>query len=113
MKKKVHLEEFQQDYIAGIFYQLDTIEDNLLLIEKEYSIKTLEAIKAQIHSIKGTAGSYGFDFASTLTHKFEDLLENIDDIQAFQKKVSFFLKFIDLLKEYFRGIITGNLEASR
>ncbi len=65
VEAKRYLEEFLQD--------LDEVESLVLkLADESKKADTLLQISRIVHSLKGTAGSYGFDLLSSACHKIED-----------------------------------------
>jgi signal transduction histidine kinase len=63
---KVHLE--------GVIKQRDNYPDGP---EYEVSKEQIDAMFRHIHTIKGNAGSYGFELMSIFAHKAEDMLEEL------------------------------------
>ena len=89
--------ELQKQYLENLLEKVEHTEGLLLQIEngEKGAFKTL---LSEIHTIKGTAGTYGFSFLTTLCHNFEDELAQ----QSFSEKllIDKNLQFIDLMKDF-------------
>jgi two-component system, chemotaxis family, sensor kinase CheA len=77
----IDLTRFHSSFFNESADQLEVAEQCLLLLEKnEPTLVRPEKINAlfrAIHSIKGSAGTLGFDSIATVSHEFESLLEKV------------------------------------
>lgn len=92
---KIYLDDCQE--------QLDSIEGDLLELEKSPDQVPLERIHhvfRAIHSIKGGAGMLGFKKIESIAHKMEDFLNLLrnQSIQADSQQIAVLLKGADLLR---------------
>ena len=56
---------------------LDTIEDDILTIEREWNEDLVHAIFRSMHTIKGVAGFIGLKVVKSLSHRLENLLDQL------------------------------------
>ena len=71
----VEIDDLLEEYVESVFEHLDTVEKALILVDQNgFSGESLEGALGEIHSIKGSAGSFGFPVATDLCHDFEDIL---------------------------------------
>lgn len=97
MKKPVDMQEFmarlRQEYMESTRDRLERFED---ILEKLHDVggddpELLMELQRDVHSMKGSAGSYGFPAISAIAHHLEDYLEtcetlskeNLYDIETF------------------------------
>ena len=101
-------DQIQAEYIHGLDEKLDLIKQLILRLEKLEDVESiLNEIKKEIHSIKGSAGSYGYPELSTLCHNFEDYLEGCDVLESNSSFIEHSLKFVDMAKDFVKTISTG------
>lgn len=102
------LEDLKKGFIADIPDKLDSMESIILSMEKgiEFS-DNYEKLYRQTHSLKGSAGSYGLHFITSICHSMEDSLHEVDKKQNIfdQYGGAYWLKYIDLLRA-----VLGELE---
>ena len=68
--------QFQQKFIEDATDLLAELERTLLNLEKAPNNSMLiEEIFRAMHTLKGTAGMYGFDEIGTLTHRLENIYD--------------------------------------
>ncbi len=75
-------DELLDDFVAESREHLDTIEPDLLEMEKdgaEASQEVLNRVFRAIHSIKGAAGFFAFEALKKLSHMAENVLMPIRD----------------------------------
>ena len=91
--------EFRQKFIEDASDLLTELEYTLLNLEKSPSdSRYIEEIFRSMHTLKGTAGMYGFDDIGKFTHK----LENIYDIITSNNHA-----FEQFLNEKFKKVYIG------
>ncbi len=107
-----HLKELQQEYLQELPGKIDDI-DNLIigLEDSDDPGSAMRNIAGMIHTIKGTAGSYDMNFASTLCHNFEDYIAALQVAKTqFNTEIDNFLKFTGLLREYIDSCLLGGYQ---
>lgn len=71
------------DQISDVFYDevnelLDNLEGNLLSLESDpTNSEIISAVFRAMHTIKGSAGMFGFDEISSFTHKLENIYDMV------------------------------------
>lgn len=88
------------EYLRECQSTIDSLEaDVISLTQPAQQLGILNSMARTIHSIKGAAGSYGFDVMSSICHNFEDRLTAIQlsggDIEG---QIDGLLRYVDLLK---------------
>jgi chemotaxis protein histidine kinase CheA len=81
------LEQLRLEYIENSGDKLDQIDDligSLLGLEGDKWRDIYIDFQRQIHTIKGTAGSYGFQIVTEIAHSLEDYLEASNNLGADQ-----------------------------
>ena len=77
------LEELKETYLTQLPGRIDEIEQYILKLERgEDYIESYQALYRCAHSLKGSGGSYGFQFISTAGHQLEDYLLLMDKQHA-------------------------------
>lgn len=99
------MDELTNEYIADVLEKTDEIEECIMNLENKDgdSDAQIRKIKLIVHSIKGSAGGFGFETGSFICHKLEDFLEssNLKDID--EKITNTLFKFKDSLVNYFKS----------
>ena len=103
-------QKLQEHYLASLPGILEELEFNALKLEKEHEQKEIYfAVYRQIHSLKGSGGTYGFPVISTICHQFEDYLSEFEtDRQVDKDTTDHILRYVDLLKITGEKIQAGN-----
>ncbi|MDH5445960.1 MAG: Hpt domain-containing protein [Gammaproteobacteria bacterium] len=105
------LAELKKGFVADIPEKLDAMESLILLMEQneEFS-ENYEALYRLVHSLKGTAGTYGLHFITSVCHVMEDILNEVGkNSENFnQYGGTYWLSYIDLLRT-----ILSDLEKSQ
>ena len=102
--------QFQEAFFEEAAEHLAVVEEGLLELEQHpEDVDLLNKIFRSAHSIKGTAGMFGFNAVAQFTHKMETLL---DLLRNRQKSVSpsiadLLLKATDCLKTLIQATKTG------
>lgn len=97
----IDLTRFYDTFFSECFDLIDEAESLLLTIEKgEATADTLNAAFRSIHSIKGSAGSLGFDALAAFAHDFESALETLRDNnrQVLRSDADLLLSALDTLR---------------
>ena len=100
------------DKIASVFLDeandlLDKLEDYLLELEQHpYDMDTISAVFRSMHTIKGSAGMFGFDDISHFTHEAET---SFDEVRNGRVSVSSELITLTLqARDHIRNMLHGN-----
>lgn len=97
----IDLSQFHQVFFEESFEGLDIMESNLLALDlNEVDAEMINAIFRAAHSIKGGAGTFGFQQVANFTHVVETLLDEIrsEDRVIEQEHVDLFLQSVDCLR---------------
>ena len=98
-------ETMRSEYRAHALEELERTEQIILDIEADTLTEDVSRkLQLIIHSIKGSSGTYGFDFASSACHSLEDFINSEERGKQDSKIIDTILNYIDLLKEYFRNV---------
>lgn len=95
------LAEIQRGYLTNLPVQFDECEHLVLLFEKDPTDRdTYANLFRKIHSLKGAAGTYGFNIVSWICHQFEDQLTLMDpaNTNAVAGQTNVLLEHVDLLR---------------
>ena len=99
------MEEFINIFIDEAEGLLANLESDLLKLEKESdNKKIIDNIFRVMHTLKGSAGMYGFENIQNLTHEFENIYDLIRDNKASLSPVIIDKTFeaVDILKKMLR-----------
>ena len=113
----IDMQQFQQTFFEESLEGLDVMESGLL--EMDPSALDAEAINAifrAAHSIKGGAGTFGFEPISQFTHVVETLLDDLrsGSRQADTALVDLLLRSVDSLRAMFDDAQAGTpIDVSR
>lgn len=102
--------EIFSDFIIEAKEHLETIEPNLLLLEKQPGdLSLLDAIFRPMHSLKGASGFLGLPQINSLAHKAENILDELrkGNLQVSSEIMDIILAATDALR-----IMIDNLETS-
>ena len=100
-KQPIVLDELQTEFLNEISFMLDSVEECFLTLEKpDGRNEQLNKIFRVVHSIKGAAGSVGFEDLSAFGHVLEDLLSvlRVWPHLVDARIVDLLLKALDLFK---------------
>lgn len=98
---RVVLRKMQDDYVAKLPQMLDIMAGLAMdLRTSDDYVNGFENLYRAVHSLKGTAGTYGVSIISSICHPFEDYLTTIHEEAALygDRHVATCLSFIDLLR---------------
>jgi two-component system chemotaxis sensor kinase CheA len=106
-------EEYLELFITESREHLDNLNNSLVALEKDPSnIDFINEIFRSMHTLKGMAATMGFEKIETLTHKAEDILDDIrkDKLKPQPEIVDILFESLDLLEEMLKRISTGEGE---
>ena len=92
----------RNDYIDALPERCEMIENLILnLGTSTLNLENYQSLYRDIHSIKGSAGTHGFESISTICHQFEDWLAYIEKNQSSLTKrmIDGCLKYNDIIRE--------------
>jgi len=107
----IDLSQFHQVFFEESFEGLDSMEGGLLdLNPDDFDVETINTIFRAAHSIKGGAGTFGFQVVADFTHVVETLL---DEIRAGSRAleashVDLLLRSVDCLRELMQALQDGD-----
>lgn len=110
------LEELQQSYLSNFPAQVEEMENLVLELEKGSKFQeNFEALYRNVHSIKGSGGTYGFTIISSICHQLEDFLSNeVSDKKSIdQSQVNTIFAHIDILKEAHNLLTHGEIRFAK
>ncbi|MCY1034846.1 chemotaxis protein CheA [Corallococcus sp. BB11-1] len=100
--------------VLGIFSDeaeglVASMEENLIALEVAPADSLLQAILRGAHTLKGAAGSLGFQAVTDYTHGVEDLLQALIDrrVAVDEERVSLLLGAVDHLRDLSRASLAG------
>jgi chemotaxis protein histidine kinase CheA len=74
------LEQLKEIFLAELPDQCQELSTLILTLDKQpESHDIYEELYRAVHSLKGSAGTYGLHIISQICHHFEDLLSTLDD----------------------------------
>lgn len=112
----IDVSQFHQVFFEESFEGLDVMEAGLLDIGESDDSEIINAIFRAAHSIKGGAGTFGFNDVSGFTHSIETLL---DEVRNGQRHLSgeltnLLLVSVDVLREMLIAVQSnGDLDHAR
>lgn len=98
--------EFQELFVSENLDRLNNIENNILEIEKAgFDRGVYEAIMRELHTMKGTSGSFGLPLVSDLCHQMEELFVKGSSWESkdISEKVNVTLGFVDVMRSFFNA----------
>ncbi len=98
---KAMLAALRKDYLRDLPAHIDEIEQLILRLELEgFQLALCQELYRQIHSLKGSGGTYGMPFISDVCHPMEDLLSHIIEHPTALNHgfISTALAYMDLLR---------------
>ncbi|MGB9701540.1 MAG: chemotaxis protein CheA [Candidatus Kapaibacteriota bacterium] len=104
-------EDMVSQFVSDTLDLLDTIENNLLMLEKEPNdFDTIAAIFGAVHSIKGNSGFMGFDEIQEIAMETETILDSMrkKELEADATIISILLSNIETIRKRVENI--GNSE---
>lgn len=103
----------RQNYLAELPEKHDELECLILKLDKAATFpEAFVELYRQIHSLKGTSGTFGLTLLSNICHQFEDALnlidQNFSNINA--DRIDICLRYLDLLRSATNQIKSGTLD---
>lgn len=98
---QIDLNRFRDTFFAESEEHVAEMEAGLLVLEQQPGdVETLNAVFRGAHSIKGAAGSFGFDTVVRFTHSLENLLDRMraGELDATQERIGVLLRSVDVLR---------------
>lgn len=94
------MEEYEDLFLAETQEYLQGITQCLLALEKAPDDEHLEAMFRAAHSLKGMAGTMGYELISELTHEMETLLDKLrrGEVAPETECINLFLEAVDLIQ---------------
>lgn len=91
---------------------LDQLDRDLVTLERESTPDVLASIFRAVHTIKGTAGFFGFEKLEAVAHVGENLLSRLRDgeLRADRAITTALLVMVDALREMIEGIESSGIE---
>lgn len=105
------LRQLRANYIAELSEKLDDIESDLLAMERtERFTEVFERAYRKVHSLKGSAGTYGLPVITKICHQLEEYLNlfSSNATQASKEVVDRCLAHVDLMRKAQRLAKTGS-----
>ncbi|MDR1073863.1 MAG: chemotaxis protein CheA [Treponema sp.] len=105
-------EELLKDFFSEAQMQVDTLEQNILIIENEGANKdAVDEIFRAAHTLKGGSATVEFMELSHFTHMVEDVLDAIrsDQLQVKEEVVDTLLTAIDVIKAMLEQRMNGSV----
>jgi chemotaxis protein histidine kinase CheA len=99
---KAMLSALRANYLSDFPSHIDELEQLLLELERHgYQLETCRDLYRQVHSLKGSGGTYGLHVISDICHPFEDLLSQLLENNRILKEdfTETALLYVDLLRQ--------------
>ncbi|MGE4266896.1 MAG: Hpt domain-containing protein [Deferribacterales bacterium] len=114
---QIDMEKFRMEFLEEAADLLENANESILKAESEGDAELFNAVFRNIHTIKGSAGGFGFDNMSEFAHHLESLLDKLrnGDIKIDGDITDLLLKGVDILFEmieYARGKKTYDRDLS-
>ncbi|WP_024654835.1 chemotaxis protein CheA [Borrelia hispanica] len=99
------IDKFKDSFKEESIENISDIEHALLNIEFESGKEVINSIFRNFHTIKGSAGMFGFNFTASLVHEIETILDSIKvGVNKFnQSTVDATLMAVDFIRELIEG----------
>lgn len=96
------LQQLKQNYILEMPDRLDKLEHVVLSLERDgFSAELFHELYRQVHSLKGSGGTYGLHVLTNICHPFEDFLSLVGDENDLPNSgfANIALAYLDILRE--------------
>lgn len=92
------LEQLSEGFLDDLPNRVNEIEDEIISSKNSDSYDELFRI---VHSLKGSAGSYGFHVVTKIAHSMEDVMLTLVQRNQFgtDSTIDILLKFVDIMRE--------------
>lgn len=110
MKEEFDMSQFKDEFIKEVSDTLEAMEKELLELEKNPDdMELLNSIFRDAHTIKGSAAFLNFKYMRELTHKMENILDELRNgkMKATAEIIDILFKSSDCLKQMVNNIIEG------
>lgn len=107
------MSQYLEMFLEESFENLQNLNEGILELEKNPSDKeTINTIFRAAHTLKGMAGSMGFNDIAELTHKMENVLDKSrnDQLNITSDIINVLFKCLDTLEKMVKNISDGNEE---
>lgn len=107
----IDLSQFHQIFFEESFEGLDVMESSLVEIQPgTEDLETINTIFRAAHSMKGGAGTFGFNEITDFTHILESLLDEMRNGERDVNKeaIDLLLKSVDILRDILTALQDGN-----
>lgn len=104
------LRQMRDSYVAELGDKLDEIETDLIGLEKAVNfIAQFESTYRRVHSLKGTAGTYGLPIFSKICHQLEEFLNRFgpDRTKCTRELLDQCLAHVDLMRRAREQVARG------
>jgi CheY-like chemotaxis protein len=109
------LKQLRDDYLNELPEKIQLIEALVLNLNKDKDRDNFNELYRHIHNQKGTSGTHGLPFLSTICHQFEnelaDINENLDLIT--EAHIKNWFSYLDLFSEVADHLKQGNTDTSK
>ncbi len=86
-------------YLEELPSVVNKLEDLILVLKGSYGEATYHELVRLVHNIKGNGGTMGFQILSTICHRYEDYLTQIDLSEADnEQSINTCFRYVDLLR---------------
>ena len=106
------LDDVLNEFIIESYENLDSLDRDLVTLEQASTPDILASVFRAIHTIKGTAGFFGFETLESIAHVGENLLSRLRDgeLEVTQTIVSALLSMVDAIREILESIERDGVE---
>jgi two-component system, chemotaxis family, sensor kinase CheA len=104
------INEFHQQYVEEAKQVLKELEQSLLLLERNRESDELNNVYRNLHTLKGSAGMFGFHSVERLTHELESIYADVrDGIRNLDEGLmDLSLRAVDVLEDVIDGRENGD-----
>jgi len=98
---QIDMEKFRMEFLEEAADLLESANESILKAESDGDTELFNAVFRNIHTIKGSAGGFGFDNMSEFSHHLESLLDKLrnGDVTIDADITDLLLKGVDILFE--------------
>lgn len=106
------LDDVLNEFIIETHENLDSLDRDLINLEQDATPDVLASVFRAIHTIKGTAGFFGFEQLESVAHVGENLLSRLRDgeLPVTQRGVSALLSMVDSIRNIMASIEQSGAE---
>ena len=95
-------------YLDNLPERFGEIEQLVLEMERQEDPEAASEVYRKIHSLKGSAGTYGAMILSNICHQLEDYLAGVSTPQLDRQQTSLVLGYIGLLRDALASVLAGD-----